>query len=154
MASTEQIDALMAEIGALLKLQEVTGFAARNAWTLQVDDDLLLFADHDPGQSRIVLSGEVATPLPSSKAAVHELLLQYNGQWKETGGVRMALDGPDGAVVQICDISTVNLDAATFAGAVQVFADVLRGWRDMLSREPSDCPQTAFDLLGQGVIRG
>jgi hypothetical protein len=153
MASLEQLNALMAEIGPILELQEVTGFASQELWTLQVDDDTLLFADHDPAQGRIVLSGEVATPRPAGKAAVHELLLQYNNQWKTTGGVRMALDGPDGAVIQICDIATADLDARTLAGTVRIFTDMLRAWRDMLNRDPADAPP-ALDLEGHGFIRG
>jgi hypothetical protein len=153
MASTEQLNALMAEIGPMLEIQEVTGFESQNAWTLELDDQTLLFADHEPDQNRLVISGEVAKPHPDRKAALHELLLQYNYQWKTTGGVRMALDEPDGAVVQICDISTINLDASALAGTIQVFTDVLRTWRDMLVQEPRNT-EHEVDFASQGFIRG
>lgn len=153
MASTEQINALMTEIGPLLEIQEVMGFESQNAWTLELDDQTTLFADHEPDQNRLVISGEVAKPHPGRKAALHELLLQYNYQWKMTGGVRMALEEPDGAVVQICDISTTGLDASQLASTIQVFTEVLRTWRDMLVREPADA-EPEMDFAAQGFIRG
>jgi hypothetical protein len=156
MASTEQLNALMAETGAILELAQVLGFD-EGGWALEVDADTLVFVDHETDQDRIVLSGEVAPVRPAAKASVHDLLLQYNNQWKTTGGVRMALDGPNGSVIQICDLSTAQLDAHAFAGTVRTFVDVLQGWRDILSRDPangSGNPPDAFEMANQGFIRG
>jgi hypothetical protein len=154
MASTEQLNALMAETGAILELAQVVGFE-EGGWALEVDDDTLLFIDHETDQNRIVLSGEVAAVRPAAKASLHALLLQYNNQWKTTGGVRMALDGPDGSVIQICDVSTAELDAHAFAGTVRVFVDILQGWRGVLGRDPVNggAAPGSFDMEGQGFIR-
>ncbi|MEN3385176.1 MAG: hypothetical protein V7608_5220 [Hyphomicrobiales bacterium] len=155
MASTEQLNALMAETGAVLELAQVLGFD-EGGWALGVDEDTTLFVDHEVDQHRIVLTGEVAAVRPAAKAAVHELLLQYNNQWRSTGGVRLALDGPDGSVIQICDLSTAQLDAQAFAGAVQVFIDILRGWRDILSRDPANggTAPDSLEMQSLGFIRG
>jgi hypothetical protein len=155
MTSAEQLNALMAETGALLELEEVLGFGGENCWTLKVDDSTLLFVDQESGQPRVTLSGEVAPVRPASKAQVHELMLVYNGQWRSTGGVRLALDGPDGSVIQICDVPVADLDARAFAATVRTFTDILLGWRDILSRDPASGEQ-AGDLYQQGLgfIRG
>src|SRR5580658_11111078 len=52
MASTEQLNALMAETGAILELAQVVGFE-EGGWALEVDDDTLLFIDHETDQNRI-----------------------------------------------------------------------------------------------------
>jgi len=155
MASTEQLNALMAETGAILELAQVVGFDA-GGWALGIDEDTTLFVDHEADQDRIVLSCEVAVVRPGAKGSVHELLLQYNNQWKSTGGMRLALDGPDGSVIQICDLSTTQLDARAFAGAVRVFFDILQGWRDILSRDPASggAPPNSLEMQTLGFIRG
>lgn len=155
MTSAAQIDALLAETGALLELPEVLGFSEENCWTLRIDENTLLFVDHEAGRPFVTLSGEVAAVRPAARAQVHELLLVYNGQWKTTGGLRMALDGPDGAVIQLCELPVADLDARSFAGALRVFTDVLLGWREMLGRDPAGSAGTS-DLYqeSQGFIRG
>jgi hypothetical protein len=118
---------------------------------VQIDPATVLFADHDAAQNRLVLSGEVIAP--ADKASACELLLRYNNEWKTTGGVRMSLDSDD-VVIQIGDVSTVDLDARKLAGTIQTFTGILRGWRDMLGRKATGTPDDAIDLAGQGFIRG
>jgi hypothetical protein len=153
MATTEQLNALLAETGAILELAEVIGFESENLWTLEVDETTILFVDHEANQHRIVLSGEVVKPHDARKISAYELLLQYNNQWKSTGGLRMALDGPGGSINQICDISTVDLNAHALADMIRVFVDVLRGWRDMLASEPSGSNDRPFGFEQDGFIR-
>ena len=65
MTGKAQVQALVAEIGPLLELGEVTAFDAEDLWTLVVDAETVLFLDYEQGQERLWLSGEVATPPPS-----------------------------------------------------------------------------------------
>ena len=112
MTGKAQVQALVAEIGPLLELGEVTAFDAEDLWTLVVDAETVLFLDYEQGQERLWLSGEVATPPPSERARLHETLLTYNHRWRDTGGLRMSLDGEGGAVVLSYDMPAEGLGLA------------------------------------------
>jgi len=77
MATSERLNALLAETGAILQLAEVIGFEAENLWTLEIDKATILFVDQEANQHRTVLSGEVVKPHEARKASAYELLLQY-----------------------------------------------------------------------------
>jgi hypothetical protein len=138
MSSKEHVHTLMTEIGPLLDLMAVTEYDSENAWTILVDEDTFLFADFDEPQKRLVLSAEAGRPQAGNRKFIYEILLQYNNQWHETGGVRMALDGPEGSVVQIFDLSVVDLDIGQLQTTVANFVDTLKAWREILAKEKTD----------------
>ena len=113
---------------------EVTAFDAEDLWTLVVDAETVLFLDYEQGQERLWLSGEVATPPPSERARLHETLLTYNHRWRDTGGLRMSLDGEGGAVVLSYDMPAEGLELSRLAMVLTNFLDVLRAWREGIGR--------------------
>ena len=158
MTGKAQVRALVAEIGPLLELGEVTAFDAEDLWTLVVDGETVLFLDYEQGQERLWLSGEVATPPPSERARLHETLLTYNHRWRDTGGLRMSLDGEGGAVVLSYDMPAAGLELSRLAMVVTNFLDVLRAWREGIGRIASapsaGLAEAPFNPMMMGMIRG
>ncbi len=72
-------------------------------------------------------------PVPPGRAAeIHEALLLYAMAWRETGGVRMALNGRGGAVVQMADVFAPDADARTVVTVARNLAGRVPFWHDFL----------------------
>lgn len=147
----------MAEIGPLADLMAVGEHEGRNVWALRADAETLLFADLDEERSCLILSGDVGTPAPAERPRLNDLLLRYNAHWDETGGVRMAVEGQDGPVVQIVDVPLAGLDAQRLQALVRGFVTKLRAWRAILhgsgsSEEDAGRPEPG--RAGTFMIRG
>lgn len=157
MSGKAQLHRLMAEIGPLLELQEVTEFEAEDLWTLVVDADTVLFLDYQATPERLVLSAEAGVPAEAGRE-FYATLLQYNNQWAETGGVRLALDGPEGGVVQIVDLALAGLDLSQLQTTLMGFLATLRAWREIVAQAGAGRADTAEPGLApyglQGFIRG
>jgi hypothetical protein len=157
MADKAQLQTLMTEIGPALQLAEVTAFETANLWTLVLDEHRVLFVDYDPDDGRVWISAEVGTPPPGGRAQLYERLLQYNGQWQQTGGVRLALDGPDGDVVLAYDLPLEGLDLARLRLVIQGLVDKLDAWREIVAAGGAGGADTLEGVdprhLG-GMIRG
>jgi hypothetical protein len=136
MSERRRIGEIMAEAGPRLDLLQVREYEDRDLWTLLLDEEILVYADYVADRDMLVLSAEVADLPAEGRAARHELLLQYNNQWAETGGVRMALDGPGGTVVQILEMPAAGLGTQTLGTVLSGFAEVLRNWRPILEATP------------------
>jgi hypothetical protein len=153
------LESLMAEIGPLMELAEISWFEAQELWTLGVDEQTVLFADWVEERQSVCLSAEVGKPAAGDAAALHVLLLRYNAQWRETGGVRMALDGADGVIMSV-ELPAGTLDLPQLQGTLTAFLDMLRAWRELIARPPGgDAKAATGDLdpnlmLRAGFIRG
>ena len=152
MSERDQIRLLMAEIGPMLDLAEVYESADGNSWTLTNQDGGQIFVEFMPDDDRLWLSADVGTPRAEDCTRLYSLLLQYNARWRETGGVRLVLDAPEGTVVQAYDMPAAQLDVPKFVTVFANFATVLGGWRNIVS-DAGSAPQVS-DPVPAGMIRG
>jgi hypothetical protein len=151
-----QLHTLFAEIGPLFDLDQVSAFDGEESWAVVLGGTVVSF-ELDPERAILVLSSEVGQPAAEARAAVHEAALQYGLAWRETGGARLALDGPGGTLVLIYELATAGLDTARLAGVTGQFAGVARGWQELLARAPTSSmptPPGGFDpARHSGAIR-
>jgi hypothetical protein len=156
MPGHEQVHALMTEIGPALELAEVLEHPESHTWTLADQDGIVLFAELLPDEGVLFLSAEAGTPQPDDRARLYPLMLQYNARWQETGGVRLALDGPEGAVVQAYALPVTDLDLARLCTVIRNFRATLGGWRTIVAGPGSAGaePNEASDMSMRGMIRG
>jgi Tir chaperone protein (CesT) family len=155
MADRTHVHALMTEIGPALELAEVQEFEQENLWALVARDGVVFFIDYQPDDERLWLSADVCVP-PGERLALYGLMLQYNARWKDTGGVRLALDGPDGGVVQAYDMPVAGLDLHRLQTVIENFRETLDGWRKIVAASgQTDKPGVGgLDPMLMGVIRG
>lgn len=158
MPDRAQVHALMTEIGPALELAEVTEIEGDNRWILVIRDGTVLFVDYDPEDQRLWLSADVGAPPPGDRLRLYELMLLYNAQWQQTGGVRLALDGPEGDVVQAYDLPLAGLDLHHLQQVVRNFGDMLEAWRKIVSTGAAAPRAEPFGLdqmmNAGGLIRG
>ena len=132
MDSFQRIHQLMTEIGPRANLSEVAEFTEDENWVLIVDEETMVSAELDSELGKLVFSADVAKPPAEKRFATYEFLLQFNHQWAETDGLRMALDGPSGMVVQIFDLPTADLDIQTLQHVVVNFIQQLGLWQQLV----------------------
>lgn len=133
MADWHQVNALMSELGPILDPLDITAYEAEGTWTLLVDEETLLVIEHDEELGRLFLSADIGAPPEAERLAVYELLLRYNAQGRETGGVRMALEEPGGMLMQICDLPLAGLDVTGLQAAIAAFARTADAWRRLIA---------------------
>lgn len=123
---------------------------------VRLDDDawLMVFADeagvefHVNEQLRkTVLCMSLGPPEETQRAAVYHMVLVMSGLWRETGGLRFALEEPEGAIEMCLDLNLDDLDPQKLATLVQSFADRGRVWQDLIAagQVQTEPPQECCD---------
>jgi hypothetical protein len=131
MSSHDRIQELLCEAASLLGVGSLTAYDSAPAWRL-ARDGTDFRVEHDPEHDSIVISAAVGAVADAARTRTYQMLLQYNNLWPQTGGVRMALDGPQRTVVMILELGTACLSAARLARVISNMAGVHAGWRDLL----------------------
>lgn len=145
-----EFDRLMSEVGPLDDAILACIKATDGAYAIRFAEvDVLVERDVD--RDRIALSVEIGAPRPSKALEVYETLLSYNLLWRETGGVRMALTGKGGAVVQFVDLTGSEINARSIATVAANLASLTEIWRAFLGSAASDsvapAPISAADFI-------
>lgn len=133
MATTEQIEVLFQEIGPAT--EEVTGVYqdGPEIWRVIVHDTTEVELLFDPEQEKLVLSCAVGSPPEDRRLKTYELLLVYNYAWQQTGGIRMALEGPEGEVALMFELNASDLSLQLLQTVIVNFADRAELWREVVA---------------------
>lgn len=118
------------EIDAVLQQDE-------SNWVLMLEDESAIIIEWASNPSRLVLSANLGRPGEGSQLPVYETLLSYNLLWQDTGGVRMAIDGPQGEVMLIYDLFDDHLTVADLQTVVLNLASIAGIWRDYVKKDNS-----------------
>src|SRR5437868_13374491 len=91
MSQAKHVHQLLEQLGP--STPEVTNVTqiAEDVWAVGYDEQSVLILQMDDDASTLVVSCAVGRPRPESRETVFEALLTYNSQWRQTGGVRMAM---------------------------------------------------------------
>lgn len=124
-------DRLMSEVGPLDDAILACIKTPDGAYAIRFEEvDVLVERDDD--RDRIALSVEIGAPRPSRALEVYETLLSYNMLWRETGGVRMALTGRKGSVVQFVDLTGGEINPRSIVTVAANLASLTEIWRAFL----------------------
>lgn len=126
-----EFDRLMSDVGPLDDAILACLKTPDGAYAIRFEQvDVLVERDED--RDRIALSVEIGAPRPSNALEVYETLLSYNLLWRETGGVRMALTGRKGSVVQFVDLTGNEINPRSIATVAANLASLTEIWRAFL----------------------
>ena len=151
MSEGQSVEELMKAIGPSMQLGEVRGYADQAAWALVFDEDRIVLAEHDREEARLWLSSEVAPAPGTGRLELLERLMTFNGLWRETGGYRLALDGPGEHLLLACDVRAGDLNLADLVTVLGNFVDALAAWRQIVVTEARR--HTPQPVAGEGAIR-
>ena len=156
MIDKERMSLILGEAAQRLDVNGLLAINKQDAWLIDFDEITEIAVELDASGQRVTFQCTLGRPDDGRRDQLCRTLLQYNYLWRETGGMRMALDGPDGDVVQIFEMPAESLNVESVQNVLGNFAQAASGWREALSRG-SDAPApSAFGMNGlpPGAILG
>jgi hypothetical protein len=117
----EEIGPAMPEIDAVIQSEEEN-------WAIQFEDQTIVTLEWAKNPDRVVLSSMLGIPSESMQLSVYETLLCYNLLWKDTGGVKMALAGPNGELVLLYDLYMNDLMLNELQTVLSNFVSIGQVW--------------------------
>jgi hypothetical protein len=145
---TERVGRLMEEVGPIADLCLVDAFPADDVWQVAIDADVMVLVEVDPSRRVVVLSTELGTPAAGAREALYELLLCYSHTWGATGGMRLSLGTPGGAVWLLCDCAAQEMTAVELGKQLRSFGARARAWREIVAAHSRLLLQKADGLEG------
>jgi len=126
----EQIERLLAEVGDLLDLRQITAAGEEPSWVLVTKDEDIIHVDFEQETSRLYLSTSIGKARPED----YGLLLTYGSLWKETLGLYCALEGVEGDAVLVFVRVASYLHPPRFAAIIEDVLSRAAIWREYLAR--------------------
>ncbi len=150
----ERVQIMMQEIGpSVPEIEAVIQSEATN-WAVQFDDGSIVLLEWAAKPDRIVLTTMLGKPSETMQLSVYETLLCYNLLWKDTGGVKMALSGPDGELILLYELFAADLSLNEFQTVLSNFVSIAQVWSVYVTGE-SDQPAVSTpgpaDMLQLGA---
>ena len=124
---------VLAEAGPLAGVASIDEFDEGPSWAVVIDEDTAVLIEWAEEPRRAVFYAPVGALEEDAPASAILPLLRYGAAWRETGGLRIALDVDD-VLVLLLDLTTDELDAPALARVLGGFAEALRTWRDALDK--------------------
>ena len=153
MATFDQVSVVMTQLGERFQCQAIAEFEKNQAWIVMVNDATSFELVLDDSLSLLHLVSEVA-PLPqTTPVRLLELILQYNDQWRATGGLRLGIS-TERQVTLIATLPALNLDAVALAQRLVRLTEMVNAWRELIAASPAEPESKTGDSgLSHGLDR-
>jgi hypothetical protein len=151
--SLESIQGLMTQLGPQTATIDAVVQNGDNTWAVQFDDGGIVFLEWDDQPSRLVLSAELGGVPEARQLEVLRLLLSYNLLWRDTGGVKTALGGPEGAAMLLYECHADALTLDVLQNVLDNFRSSAQIWRRYIEQgvPENGVPAFSFPDLGNQV---
>ncbi len=141
MASTiEKIQNLIQELGPASPDIDAVVQTEEPSWAIQYSDETIVIIEASEDPARMVLSSELGSPNDTLQLPIYETLLCYNLLWRETGGVKIGLAGPKGALILSCELCLDNLSLMDLQEGMKTFTNIVRTWAKYVTGDSTDAP--------------
>lgn len=135
--SLDQAQMLLQELGPQTPEIDAILQEDEKSWLLVFGDEQTIYVEWANNPDRLVLTTGLGKPLAGSELQVYETLLSYNLLWPDTGGVRMAIDGPNGEIMLIYDLFDDQLSLTELQTVVLNISSIASIWRDYVKKDSS-----------------
>jgi hypothetical protein len=127
--NNESIAAIIAESGPLDDgILSVVGLEESEGQWLIRFENFDVIVDNLPEFGKLVFSILIDGPSEGNEVEVHRAMLAQNGLWRETGGVRIALAGNNGAIEISIDIPSALATSALVATTAVGLGNFAASW--------------------------
>lgn len=147
MAPLEQIQLLIAELGPATEEVAEIQQHGDSSWEVFFDEETAVGIDVMEGQNKLMLSIDLGSPPDDCKITTFQCLLVYNYAWESTGGVKMGLEAPDGAIQMMFEINSADLDLMTLQNVLVQFSEKARVWRGLITAGIRENEPVHFDEI-------
>ena len=149
MATTiEQIQQLIQELGPHMQDIDAIVQTEEPSWAIQFSDETIIIIEAAEEPARMVFSAELDSANDANQHTVYEALLCYNLMWRDTGGVKIGLAGPQGALIISTELCLEGLMLNDLQFTLKNFLKITRSWQGFVSQTvptPSPLPGLGGD---------
>jgi len=131
--NAESIQTMLQELGpnvpdidAILQSDDVS-------WAIQFSDETVIGLDWAEDPPRLMFSAALGRPAEDRRMLVYQQLLEHGMRWREIGGARGALGGPEGDAMLLQESSADQIYDVQLRKLVLDFADQARNWSAFVS---------------------
>ncbi len=141
MTTIEQIQQLVQEIGPSMQEIDAVVQTEEPSWAIQFSDETIIILEAADDPSRIVVSADLGVITEAQQRSAYETMLCYNLMWRESGGVKIGLAGPHGALIISMDICLDNLTLMDLQQEIGKFLKITRSWTRYIAQgEQTEAP--------------
>lgn len=142
MATTiEQIQQLIQELGPHMQDIDAIVQTEEPSWAIQFSDETIVIIEAAEDPARMVFSAELGSANDTNQHAVYEALLCYNLMWRDTGGVKIGLAGPQGTLIISTELCLESLMLNDLQHTLKNFLKITRSWQSFVSQTaPTPAP--------------
>jgi hypothetical protein len=148
--TVDQIQQLMQELGPSLPDIDAVVQTEEPSWAVQFSDETVLIIEPSEEPPRMVFSAELGSASDDLQLPIYETLLCYNLLWRETGGVKIGLAGPKGALILSSELCLEGLTLMNLQEAINNFANIARSWSKYVVGEAQSAP--ALPGMESGIM--
>lgn len=130
----EQIRQLVQELGPSMPDIDAVVQTDEPSWAIQFSDETILIMEAADDPSRIVISAELGAAAEAQQRTIYETLLCYNLMWRTSGGVKIGLAGPQGALIISTEVCLQGLTLADLQQELGKFLQIVRSWTDYVAK--------------------
>ncbi|RJG42096.1 type III secretion system chaperone [Motilimonas pumila] len=129
---------LMLEIGPAMDFDEVTEVKDKNFWMMTFNSYFYIEADLDSALGSLSFTMDIGQPETRRRAELLESMMVYNSLWKQTGGVRLALEEANGHFVLIVERNLMQLDIIELQNLLTNYIKACMYWKQIVEGEILD----------------
>src|SRR5262245_34313193 len=129
MTPLERVQVLIEEIGPSMPDVEAVAQDGDFSWAVAFPDNLVVVLELDPTGRRLMAAIDVGRPEEEDKFEAYETALTYGYLWRDTGGARLALGGPDGELTLLTDLEVAELTLADLQATLLDVVEKGRLWQ-------------------------
>jgi ABC-type uncharacterized transport system permease subunit len=150
----QRMQLLMDELGPTTSEVVLVEQLSPGTWLVALDgDDTTISIRLDEQTGIVTLSCEVGRPQEATRYRIYESMLTYNGLSDLHGGIRMALQAPDGMVLQQFDIQCESLHLEQWSQLIRDFSLKASAWEEIIeSAEPFDLEEPLEGPLWEATL--
>ena len=134
MTTIEQIEHLIKEIGPAMPEVDAIVQTEDPSWAIQFSDETIIILEPADDPSRVVISTELGAAVEAQQRRVYETMLCYNLMWRDSGGVKIGLAGPQGALNISTDVCIEGLMLQDLKQEIERFLQIARSWTQYVGK--------------------
>ena len=134
MTTIEQIENLVKELGPAMSDIDAIVQTEDPSWAIQFSDETIIILEPADDPSRIVISTELGAAAEAQQRTVYETMLCYNLMWRDSGGVKIGLAGPQGALIISTELCLEGLILNDLQFTLKNFLKITRSWQGFVNQ--------------------
>jgi hypothetical protein len=107
------------------------------SWAIQFGDESIILLEPAEEPARIVISTELGSAAEAQQRAIYETMLCYNLMWRDSGGIKIGLAGPQGALIISTDVCIEGLTLQQLQQEIEGFLKIARSWTQYVGKAES-----------------